>query len=439
MVVKETQNEKIGKRASLAATVGTVIEFYDFFLYATAAAIIFPHIFFPESSTYLGTLQSFGTLAIGFLARPFGAIIFGHLGDRIGRKSTLVYTILLMGISSFAIGLLPSYEIIGVWAPTLLIFLRFVQGVGVGGEWGGSILLSMEWGKKKNQALKGSWPQMGVAIGLLLASLVFSLVTYISGDGLYTWGWRIPFLLSALLLVIAYVIRIKIPETPKFETALSKSTISRYPIFEVLKKHPKEVILTAFIRMSENGPFYVYTVLMMNYALENFQFNKQSLLNINSFASIFMIFSIPLFGYLADRYGIKRIYLLGVFITFLWAIPYIILVDSGNYLIILSATLIAMIPHSMQVGPQGAFVANNFPTHLRYSGVSLGSQIGAILSGGIAPLICTILLHEIGSIYAISGYIILTAIITFSAALILKDSNEKGDIKFSDNEKLIKA
>jgi len=418
-------NQKMGKKAAIAATVGSVIEWYDFFLYATASALIFPKIFFPSADPYLAMLQSFGAFAIGFIARPIGAAIFGHFGDRIGRKTALVLTMFLMGLSSLAIGLLPTYDKIGFWAPTLIVLLRLIQGIGVGGEWGGAVLLSMEWGQKKRQALMASWPQMGVSLGLLVSSIMVSVFMTISGDGFYTWGWRIPFLFSFVLLIVGLIIRAKIPETPSFQNVQEENQVSRLPVLEVIKKHPKEILLAALVRLSENGPFYVYTVLIINYAMEKFSINKQFLVNANTAGGVVMAICIPLFGYLADRFGIRKMYLIGVGATLLWAFPYIGLINTGIPMIIFLATALAMIPHSMQVGPQGAFVAKSFPARLRYSGLSLGSQFGSIIAGGIAPLICTFLLHQFGTTYAISFYIIFAAIITFSASLLVRTYSEQ--------------
>ncbi|MBT2653745.1 MHS family MFS transporter [Bacillus sp. ISL-18] len=423
--MENKSNQKMGKKAAVAATIGSVIEWYDFFLYATASALIFPKVFFPSADPYLAMLQSFGAFAIGFIARPIGAAIFGHFGDRIGRKTALVLTMFLMGLSSLAIGLLPSYDKIGFWAPTLIVILRLIQGIGVGGEWGGAVLLSMEWGQKKRQALMASWPQMGVSAGLLVSSIMVSVFMTISGNGFYTWGWRIPFLFSFVLLIFGLIIRAKIPETPSFQNVQEENQVSRFPVLEVIKKHPKEILLAALVRLSENGPFYVYTVLMINYAMDNFSINKQFIVNANTAGGVVMAFCIPLFGYLADRFGIRKMYLIGVGATLLWAFPYIGLINTGIPMVVFLATALAMIPHSMQVGPQGAFVAQSFPARLRYSGLSLGSQFGSIIAGGIAPLICTFLLHKFGTSYVISFYIIFAAIITFSASLLVKACPEE--------------
>ncbi|MBN6185427.1 MHS family MFS transporter [Aneurinibacillus sp. BA2021] len=424
-IEKETaEHKKTGRKAAVAATVGTVIEWYDFFLYATASALIFPKLFFPDSDPYIGTLQSFGTFAVGFLARPVGAAIFGHLGDRVGRKTTLVLTMFLMGISSLIIGLLPTYTSAGVWAPVLLVLMRLIQGIGVGGEWGGSVLLSMEWGTKKRQALMGSWPQMGVSAGMLLASIMISLFMYISGDGFFTWGWRIPFIFSIVLLIVGYVIRVKIPETPSFRKVQEEKSVARMPVMEVFKSHPRAILLAALVRLSENGPFYVYTVFIINFGMEMFKMDKSFFVNANMAGSVVMVFAIPFFGYLSDRIGIRRMYLIGVATTFAWAFAYVGLISTGIPAALFLATVLSMVPHSMQVGPQGAMLAHCFPSRLRYSGLSLGTQFGAIIAGGFAPLICTYLWHELGSAYAVSLYIATAAVITFCATLLLRNETE---------------
>lgn len=420
MYMANKNMKKLGRRAAVAATIGSVIEWYDFFLYATASALIFPKLFFPNADPYLATLQSFGAFAIGFIARPIGAAIFGHFGDRIGRKTALILTMFIMGFSSLAIGLLPTYQQIGHWAPTLIVALRLIQGIGVGGEWGGSVLLSMEWGQKKRHALMAAWPQMGVASGMLVASIMISLFMSIAGANFYTWGWRVPFLFSFVLLITGLIIRAKIPETPSFNKVQEENNVSRLPVIEVLRKHPKDILLAALVRLSENGPFYVYTVLMINIAVEKFSLDKQFLINANTLGGIIMAICIPLFGHLADRYGIRKMYLIGVATTLLWAFPYIGLFNTGTPAVVFLVTAFAMVPHSMQVGPQGAFVARSFPARLRYSGLSLGSQLGSIIAGGIAPLVCTYLMHKFGTTFAISFYIAFAAIITFSASLLVK-------------------
>lgn len=337
----------------------------------------------------------------------------------------------LMGVSSVLIGLLPTYEAIGHWAPILLILLRFLQGIGVGGEWGGAILLALEWSSKKQQGLLASLPQMGVSIGLLLSSSAISLAILISGDNFYTWGWRLPFLLSVFLIILGFIIRSDIPEPPSFKKAKNNQEVSKFPVLKVLKDHPKDVLLSAFIRLSENGPFTIYTILMVNYATENFNIESSFLVNSNLFASLLMIVLIPSFGYLSDRYGIKKIYMVGIGLTLIWSVPYVSLVNTQIPLIILLATLISMIPHSMQVAPQGALMANSFPIYLRYSGLALGSQLGAIISGGIAPLLTMLLLHQFNSIYIISAYIFFASLVSLIATYLMKDINENSKSNYT--------
>ncbi|WP_232699284.1 MFS transporter [Brevibacillus daliensis] len=425
--VDQINQKKIGRKAAVAATVGSVIEWYDFFLYGMAAALVFPKLFFAESDPFIATLQSFGTFAVGFLARPVGAAIFGHYGDRLGRKAALVITLFLMGLSSLAIGLLPTYATIGVWAPTILILLRFIQGIGVGGEWGGAVLLSMEWGNKKNQALMAAWPQMGVSSGMLLSSLMVALFMFLSGEAFFTWGWRIPFILSFVLLIAGYFIRMTIPETPSYQKVLENKLVVKNPVLEVLKKYRKQVALTAVVRLSENGPFYIYTVLIMTIGVQMLNIDKQLLVNANTIGAIVMMICIPTFGYLADKYGTNKMYMIGVLATVLWAFPYMGLVSTGQLNLVILATVLSMIPHSMQVGPQGAMVAKVFPAHLRYSGLSLGSQFGAIIAGGAAPLVCTYLLYKFNSLYAVSFYILFLATCTFTATVMLRRYDEIAD------------
>jgi MFS family permease len=427
----------MARKAVVASTIGTVIEWYDFFLYATAAALIFPKLFFPGSDPYISTLQSFGALAIGYFARPIGAAIFGHFGDRIGRKNALVITLWMMGISSFLMGVLPTYENIGFWAPLLLIILRFFQGIGVGGEWAGSILLSMEWGSEKKKGIMASIPNAGVGAGMLLSSAMVALFMAISGDSFYVWGWRIPFLFSLLLLIVGVIIRAKVQETPSFRKVQDGQQVSKMPVLEVIKKHPKQIILTALAKMSEHAPFSIFTVFMINFSVSNFNIDESYLVNANTLASLLMIINIPLFGYLSDKIGIKRMYLVGVGLTLIWALPYIGLINTGIPIIIFLATILSMFPHNIQAAAQPALIAQSFPARLRYSGASLGTQLSSVFSGGIAPIVCTYLLHSFGTIYSIGFYIALTAVVSFVSTIMLKEfSDAKVESEFSNEEKV---
>src|SRR3954453_11376597 len=342
------------RRAMIAGTVGTSIEWYDFFLYGTAAALVFPQLFFPGASAYAGTLASFATYAVGFAARPVGAAIFGHWGDRIGRKATLISTLMIMGLASAAIGILPTYGSIGFWAPTLLVVLRLIQGIGVGGEWGGSVTLSMEWGNPKRRGFIASWPQVGVPIGLLLSTGAVSLFTHVTGDSFETWGWRIPFLLSLVLIGVGLWIRLGVLESPLFAREVEGERVEKQPVLEVIKRQPKEILLSAMLRMSEQMPFYIFTVFVLEYGTDELGFSKTFLTNSVALAAAISLFSVPFFGHLSDKIGRKRMYIIGAAFTFAWAIPYFALLDQKNPTLAFLAIFLSLIPHDMQYGPQAA-------------------------------------------------------------------------------------
>jgi metabolite-proton symporter len=413
------------RRAATASLIGTAIEWYDYFLYGTTAALVFPHLFFTESSQYIGTLEAFATFFLGFAARPIGGAIFGHFGDRIGRKTSLIVTLLLMGISSAIIGILPTYNVIGVWAPVLLIVLRLLQGIGVGGEWGGSVLLAMETGRSDRRGFMTSWPQLGVAIGLILSSAIFSLFLSISGDGFNTWGWRIPFLLSLVLVALGLFIRLRIEETPAFKKTLESKQVDKAPVWTVIKKHPKEIVLSALARMAEQAPFYLFTSFVLSYGSQNLGIDRQFLVNGTLVASLLSLFSVPFFGYLSDVIGRKKMYMLGAVVTLIWAVPYFGILNTAIPALVFIAIVVSLIPHDMLYGPQAALIAENFPTSLRYSGSSLGYQLSSVIAGGPAPLIATFLLHNFGSSYVVAGYIIFNAVVTLIAVAFMKDRTKE--------------
>ncbi len=407
----------------IAGTVGTSIEWYDFFLYGTAAALVFPKLFFPGSSPYIGALASFATYAVGFAARPVGAAIFGHYGDRIGRKTALVATLMLMGIASTLIGVLPGHASIGIWAPTLLVLLRVVQGIGVGGEWGGSVTLCMEWGNPKRRGLMGSWPQLGVPIGLLLSTGAVSLFSHISGDSFATWGWRVPFLLSIVLVGIGMWARLSVSESPLFAREVESETVERQPLVEVIKRNPREILCSALLRMSEQAPFYIFTAFVLSYGTETLGFSKNFLTNSVMLAAAVSLFSVPFFGHLSDRVGRRRVYLAGAVATAIVAIPYFLLLDSKIAPLVVIAIVVSLIPHDMQYGPQAALIAESFTTRLRYSGAGLGYQLASVIAGGPAPLLATYLLHTFNSSLPIAFYIILCAVLTVIAVTLLPEPN----------------
>src|SRR6059058_3859910 len=290
------------RRAVIASTIGTTIEWYDFFLYSTVTGLVFAKLYFPESDPLVGTLQAFGIYAVGFIARPVGAAIFGHYGDRIGRKAALIATLLLMGIATFLVAFVPTYEQIGIWGAVILTVLRFIQGVGVGGEWGGSVLLSMEWTRTNaHRGFAASWPQFGVPAGLFLANLVVLASSALSGSAFLSWGWRIPFALSIVLVAIGLYIRLRILETPVFARLQREKRIERTPMLEVIKRQPKEIILSAFARMAEQAPFYIFTAFIFSYATGQLQVTRDFLLAAVLCAAFVSFFSIPVFGHMSDR------------------------------------------------------------------------------------------------------------------------------------------
>jgi MFS family permease len=304
------------RRAVIASTIGTAIEWYDFFLYSTVTGLVFAKLFFPNSDPLTGTLEAFAIYAVGFLARPVGAAIFGHYGDRIGRKSTLIATLMLMGLATFAVALVPTYESIGIWGAVILTVLRFLQGVGVGGEWGGSVLMSMEWARSNHtRGLIASWPQFGVPCGLFLANLAVLSFSQMAGDQFYTWGWRIPFALSLILVAVGLYIRLGIMETPIFTKLAAERRIEHAPLLEVIRRQPKEIILSAFARMSEQAPFYIFTAFVFAYGVTSLKVSRDFLLVAVLAASVLSFVSIPLFGHISDRIGRKAMYMIGAFAT----------------------------------------------------------------------------------------------------------------------------
>jgi metabolite-proton symporter len=413
------------RRALVASTVGTSIEWYDFFLYGTAAALVFPKLFFPGASEYAGVLASFATYAVGFAARPVGAAIFGHWGDRIGRKATLITTLLTMGIASALIGVMPTYGSIGFWAPTILVLLRIMQGLGVGGEWGGSVTLSMEWGNPRRRGLIASWPQVGVPIGLLLSTGAVSLFSHLTGDAFESWGWRIPFLLSLVLIGIGLWIRLGVLESPLFAREVENRAVERQPVLEVIKRNPKEILLSAMLRMSEQMPFYIFTVFVLEYGTDTLGFGKDFLTNSVALAAAVSLFSVPFFGHLSDRVGRKRMYMAGAVATAVFAIPYFALLNAQVAGLAVVAIVLSLVPHDMQYGPQAALIAESFTTRLRYSGAGIGYQLASVVAGGPAPLLATWLLHTFDSSLPIALYIIAGAVVTLIATALLPDAGRQ--------------
>jgi len=414
------------RRAVIASTIGTTIEWYDFFLYSIVTGLVFAKLFFPQSDPLTGTLQAFAIYAVGFLARPVGAAIFGHYGDRIGRKSTLIATLMLMGIATFAVAFVPTYESIGIWGAVILTALRFFQGVGVGGEWGGSVLMSMEWARtNQHRGFVASWPQFGVPAGLFIANLVVLICSELSGPAFLTWGWRIPFALSIVLVAIGLYIRLKIMETPVFARLVREKRVERRPMLEVLKRQPKEVLLSALARMAEQAPFYIFTAFIFSYATGHLEVKRDFLLAAVMCASLVSFFTIPIFGHMSDRIGRRRMYLIGAITTGIFGFAYFGMLESGTAAWIFLAMVLSLIPHDMMYGPQAALIAEAFTPRLRYSGASMGYQLASIIAGGPAPLIAAALYAHYKTGYAIALYILACALLSVAATLLLPDYTNK--------------
>jgi MFS family permease len=424
--LSDTEHSAQLRKAVIASTIGTAIEWYDFFLYGTAAGLVFGKLFFPNSDVYSGTLLAFGTYFVGFAARPVGAAIFGHYGDRIGRKATLIATLLFMGLATFAIAFVPTYSSIGIWGAVLLTVLRALQGIGVGGEWGGSVLMSMEWARTHgHRGLVASWPQFGVPCGLLLSTLAVSVFSTWSGDQFLVWGWRIPFALSIILVGIGLWIRLGILETPIFQELLDKNKIENAPIVEVIKKQPKEIILSALLRMSEQAPFYIFTAFVFAYAVGTLKMERGFILNAVMVAACVSFFTIPISGYLSDRIGRRTMYLIGVVAMGIYGFVYFGLLDPAYPTGVFIAIVVSLIPHDMQYGPQAALIAEAFTPRLRYSGASLGYQLASLVAGGPSPLIAAYLFATYKTGTAIAIYIAACAVISFIATWMMPDYTGK--------------
>jgi MFS family permease len=414
------------RKAVIAATVGTTIEWYDFFIYGTAAGLVFGKLYFPNESPLAATLAAFGTYFIGFVGRPIGAAIFGHYGDRIGRKATLIATLMTMGIATFLIAFVPTYASIGIWGAVILTVLRVIQGIGVGGEWGGSVLIAMEWARtNKSRGLIASWPQFGVPSGLFLSNLAVLAFSTWSGDQFFVWGWRIPFALSIILVGVGLWVRLGILETPVFQKLVADQKIEHAPIAEVIKKQPREIILSALIRMSEQAPFYIFTAFVFSYGVGTLKMSRDLILVAVLVASLVSFISIPLSGHISDLIGRRRMYLIGAAVMGLFGFLYFGVLDTAVPWAVFIVIVLSLIPHDMQYGPQAALIAEAFTPRLRYSGASLGYQLASIFAGGPAPIIATALFAAYGSGYAIAVYIAVCSAITLVSAAFMPDYTGK--------------
>src|SRR5262250_1559029 len=383
----EAEHQKQLRRALIASTVGTTIEWYDFLLYSTVTGLVFGKLFFPKSDPLVGVLEAFAIYTVGFIARPIGAAIFGHYGDRIGRKATLIVTLLMTGIATAAVGLVPGYEMIGIWGAVILTLLRLIQGIGVGGEWGGSVLLAMEWARgNKNRGFIAAWPQFGAPAGLFLANLAVLLFSEISGDQFLVWGWRIPFLISIVMVGVGLWIRLGILETPVFQRIIEEKKVERAPTIEVFRKQPKEIALTALLRLAEQTPGYIFNAFIFTYGTQVLGASRDLLLTGLIVTTALGFIWAPIAGALSDRIGRRQMYIIGCVFVAIFTFVYFAMLDTKSATLIFIAVALSFIPVMTMYGPEAALIAEAFTPRLRYSGASIGYQLASIIAGGPAPL-----------------------------------------------------
>src|SRR5680860_298724 len=413
-----------------ASLVGTAVEWYDFFLYGSAAALIFGKLFFPESEPVTATLLAFGTYALGFVARPLGGVVFGHFGDRIGRKNMLVVALMMMGVATFAIGLLPTYATIGIAAPILLLVCRLVQGFAVGGEWGGAVLMAAEHGDEARRGFWSSWPQAGVPLGNLLATGVLFVLAAVQSDAAFeAWGWRIPFLLSAVLVGIGLYVRLQLEESPVYteaeaEIAAKKNTSSHMPIVEVIKTYPKEVLIAMGMRMAENISYYIFTIISITYVTTYLDQDKSLILKMLLIGAVFQFIFIPIVGAFSDKVGRRPPYLVGAVGIGIWGFAFFGLLDTNSSGKVLLAVVVGLFFHSLMYAPQAAFFSELFGTSVRYTGASVGYHLASIFAGALAPIIAVQLLGSVSerNTFAVGLYVAAASVITIVAVLFAKET-----------------
>jgi metabolite-proton symporter len=422
-------NSEVRPRSSLtrviaASMIGTTIEWYDFFLYGAAAALVFNKLFFPSFDPLIGTLLAFATYAVGFVARPLGGIVFGHFGDRIGRKKLLMWSLVMMGLATVLIGLLPGYDSIGIWAPIGLIVLRVLQGFAVGGEWGGAVLMAAEHGDAKRRGLWASWPQAGVPLGSLLSAGILALMAGIQSDADFVaWGWRVPFLLSALLVIVGWYIRNKVSESPMFEAEMEAAEAPpSLPVMEVFRERPRAVLLGAGLRVGENIVYYVITVFSLTFLVNVAAESRSLALDALLIGAAVQFFAIPLLAMLSDRIGRRAVYAFGGFGSAIFVFLFFPMLASGSDALIILAIVIALVLHASMYAPQAAFITELFPTRIRYSGVSIAYQLTAIFAGSLAPIIALWLYKDTHSSVPVSIYVAIACAISGVSALLARDT-----------------
>lgn len=410
-------------KITFASAFGTLFEWYDFLIYGTAAALVFNKLFFPNIDPIVGMLAAMLTFAVGFIARPVGGILFGHFGDRYGRKNTLMATMLLMGVSTFAIGLLPTYETIGLWAPITLVILRILQGIAFGGEWGGASLMILEHAPNNRRAFYGSFIQMGYPLGVLAATGMFAIMTRLPHEDFLDWGWRIPFLVSIVLVAIGGFVRSSLPETPVFEKIQKEQTISRSPFIDIIFKEPKSLLLGIGLKITEVTWAYLLTVFCVVYAVNNLGFTRSDMMDAVLIASAINLFAIPTFGYMSDVIGRRKIYIAGSLITLVMAYPIFAMLQAGGTI---PAMIIGLVfGNALMMAPLATYLPELFKSNVRFTGASFGCQIAAALGGGVAPVLATWLATNHDGLASVSALMFVLGLITLISALLAKETNAK--------------
>jgi metabolite-proton symporter len=415
-------------RAVVASAAGTTIEWYDFFLYGVAAALVFPQKFFPGSDPYVGTLLSFSTYFVGFVARPVGAAFFGHYGDRIGRKASLIATLVLMGVATVGIGLVPDYSVIGIWGAVLLTFFRVLQGIGVGGEWGGAVLMAGEWTDPKRRGFTTSFAQFGAPAGMVLANGALALASFgFSEETFLNWGWRVPFLASVLLVVVGLYIRGGVGETPVFAKLQSENRIDKAPLARVVRDHWKEIVLTALLRSGQQTPFYIFTTYVLTYATQTLGFDRSLVLGFVMVQALISMTTIPFWGHVSDLIGRRKLTAIGCVVIMIFPFIYFAMLDTKIVALVFIAIALGLPSHDLQYGPQAAFIAERFPGSLRYSGASLGYQLASLTAGGPAPLVALYLYQTFGTSMAVAAYVSFTGLVSLICVWLLRDRADSLD------------
>ncbi|WP_019607634.1 MFS transporter [Nocardiopsis sp. CNS-639] len=417
MSVDTAQARPPRAKVLIASLTGSTIEWFDFFLYGTAAALVFDELFFPSDDPFVSLMLSYLTFSLTFFIRPLGGVVFSHIGDRIGRKRTLIITLTLMGGATMLIGLLPTYDSVGILAPILLVVLRIIQGLGIGGEWGGALLLAYEYAPENRRGLFGSVPQMGITSGMLLASLVLTLMSLLPDDQFATWGWRVPFVGSVLLVLLGLWIRSGIDETPSFRKAKEEGEVAKLPVVETFRFHWRAVLVAVGAKVVETAPFYIFGTFVVSYATGTLSFDNTSTLNAVTAGAIVATVCIPIAGRLSDTFGRQRVYLVGAVLLALFIAPYFLMLGTGSTLMLVLATVIGLgVLWAPVTATIGTLCSEIFSTRVRYTGVTLGYQIGAAAAGGTAPLIATWLLSRFDNSWVpVAGYLVLTAVVSIVA------------------------